>query len=272
MTARLTTTPGHFGELVQGRIGPDGPLALVTLPCNRFQAQVLWRPSRALRIYGVGPRPVRPAQLRKLAQALGVTPRGTFTVTGNMPLGGGAGASTAALAALAVSLAPDAARAEIANACLRVEGATDPLMFDRPEGLLWASRQAQVIDHLPPLPRFDVAGGFVGAPQRTRPTDLNFPDIGDLVDPLKRAFGAGDLPALAEIATTSARRCFSLRGPAGDPSEALLAQTGALGFVAAHTGSARGLLFAPGTMPADIRRQLLDAGLRRVVTFVAGGT
>ena len=25
--------PGHFGELLQGRIGSDGPVALVTLPC-----------------------------------------------------------------------------------------------------------------------------------------------------------------------------------------------------------------------------------------------
>ena len=24
---------GHFGELLQGRIGRDGPVALVTLPC-----------------------------------------------------------------------------------------------------------------------------------------------------------------------------------------------------------------------------------------------
>ena len=24
---------GHFGEWLQGRLGPDGPVALVTLPC-----------------------------------------------------------------------------------------------------------------------------------------------------------------------------------------------------------------------------------------------
>ncbi|TMV63484.1 propanediol utilization protein, partial [Thioclava sp. BHET1] len=31
---------GHFGELLQGRLGPDGPLALVTLPCPPLAARV----------------------------------------------------------------------------------------------------------------------------------------------------------------------------------------------------------------------------------------
>ena len=29
----MTCVPGHFGEWLQGRLGPDGPLALVTLAC-----------------------------------------------------------------------------------------------------------------------------------------------------------------------------------------------------------------------------------------------
>ncbi len=47
--------------------------------------------------------------------------------------------------------------------------------------------------------------------------------------------------------------------------------TGALGHVIAHTGSARGLLFAPGTIPSLARALLASHGFRRVISFQAGG-
>ncbi|TCP38104.1 hypothetical protein EV662_12129, partial [Rhodovulum marinum] len=31
--ARRACVAGHFGEFLQGRLGPDGPVVLVTLPC-----------------------------------------------------------------------------------------------------------------------------------------------------------------------------------------------------------------------------------------------
>ncbi len=271
MTGLLSSASGHFGELLQGRLGPDGPLVLTTLPCARFQSQVQWLPSRALSLRGVGPQSVRPDQLRQLARALDVSARGVFTLQSNMPLGGGAGASTAALTAVSRMLKPEAAGQEIAQACLQVEGATDPLMFDRSGQLLWASRRAQIIDCLPPLPRMVIAGGFYGTPQRTCPEDQNFPDVGDLVEPLTQACQTNDLTRLAHVASESAQRCLALRGPMNDPTANLMERTGALGMVIAHTGSARGLIFAPGTLPADIRPVMLKAGLRGLVTFSAGG-
>ena len=69
----------------------------------------------------------------------------------------------------------------IARACVAAEGASDSLMFPRAERLLFAPRLGQVLRPLPALPRFVVAGGFLGPGQRTRAEDEDFPDIADLV-------------------------------------------------------------------------------------------
>ena len=37
---RTARVQGHFGELMQGRLGREGPLVLVTLPCPAFTATV----------------------------------------------------------------------------------------------------------------------------------------------------------------------------------------------------------------------------------------
>ncbi|GGE60628.1 propanediol utilization protein [Actibacterium pelagium] len=271
MTIRRAQVYSHFGEILQGKLGPNGPVALVTLPSCAFQAEARWSPSPGLRLTGTTPRAVTPTQLRQLAKALGTVARGQFLVRVNMPLGGGAGASTASLSTLAKLIAPEAMPDEIAKACVSVEGASDPIMYRAPGRLLWASRRAKVLDHLPPLPRFDVVGGFFGQPERTCPANELFPDIADLTPELSKACGKSDPSALADIATESARRCLALRGRSNDPTDDLIARTGALGMVIAHTGSARGLIFAPGTVPANIKPVLLDAGLRGLVTFKAGG-
>ena len=45
---------------------------------------------------------------------------------------------------------------------------------------------------------------------------------------------------------------------------------GALGHLRAHTGSARGLIFAPGTAPAGVADALRAAGLAQVPVVVGG--
>lgn len=139
--------------------------------------------------------------------------------------------------------------------CLALEAASDPLMFACPARLLWASREGRVLDRLPPLPRVEVLGGVFGPPRRTEPRDTSFPEIGDLVQDWK--VSAGNLAALA---SQSARRCLSLRGPAEDPTEALARRLGAAGFALAHTGSARAPLFAPGNVPPGAGQVLQGAG------------
>lgn len=262
LTAR---TAGHFGELIQGRIGENGPVALVTLPCPDLCVTAQFQPDRHLRLFSQQ-RLITPAQARTFLTGLNGA-FGRFRLHAQMPAGGGAGASTAALVALAQLACRGATAKEIAQACIATEGASDPLMLPRPERVLWASRRAQVLAQLPPLPRFDVVGGFFGPPRRTRSVDHNFADVSDLV---ARWQSVPDLETLAQVASLSAQRNLALRGPAQDPTENLAKRLGAVGHVIAHTGSARGLIFAPGTVPPSAKSALRQSGFRQVFQFRAG--
>jgi uncharacterized protein involved in propanediol utilization len=208
----------------------------------------------------------------------GGPPRGRLILSADMPAGGGAGSSTATLLAVAAVHAAAAgaalpAPAELACLCLGLEGATDPLMHPDPGRLLWASRAARALADLPPLPALEVVGGFQGQASRTDPADLDFADISDLVAAWSPAAARGDLPALAALATESARRnTLRRRGPPLDALLDLSRRSGALGIVAAHTGSARGLLFAPGTGHPEATLAALRAmGLHRTRHFRLAG-
>lgn len=254
---------GHFGEWLQGRLGAQGPLALLTVACPALHVTA--------RRLGDGcfalcqqPQLLDVAQAAAMLTRLGVAP-GRFELRASMPPGGGAGASTAALVALARAAgAPEAA---IPAACLAAEGASDPLMLPRPDGVLWAAREGRSLGPVRVLPQAEIVGGFLGAPQRTDPADLRFPDVSDLVARLHRL---GGLPELAAIASASAERTTALRGPAEDPTAALAQRLGALGHLRAHTGSARGLIFAPGTVPAGCAAALRAAGVSQVLRFTTG--
>lgn len=255
---------GHFGEWLQGRLGPEGPLALVTLACAARGVHAERLGDGPLQIEGTPP-VISDARARLLFEALGVPAGGRFTLRPDLAPGGGAGMSTAALVALARLVGRDGA--EAARACLAAEGASDPLMFDHPDRLLWASRRAQVLRRLGPVPRCEILAGFWGPPLRTDPQDLLFPDIADLVE----AWDSADLAGKARLARLSAARCTALRGPSDDPTAALADHLGALGFARAHTGSARALIFAPGGVPAGAEAATASAGLTGVFRFVTGG-
>ncbi|MCC0064368.1 MAG: biphenyl 2,3-dioxygenase [Defluviimonas sp.] len=214
---------------------------------------------------------MEPARAVRFLETLGLRIDGKVTIAAEMPVGGGAGASTAALVALARVAGHAGPPPALAAACVRNEGASDPLMFPRPERLLWASREARIVEGFPALPRMEVVGGFFGPNRRTVAADARFPDIADLVDRWRTAAGAADAPALAALASDSARRTLALRGPSGDPTEALAERLGACGFAIAHTGSARALLFRPGTSGKTAESELIRAGFRQVVRFTVGG-
>ena len=252
----------HFGALVQGRIGPSGPVALVTLPCPVLWAEVRVAPSKGFSVCQPS-RVVAPARVHRLIGALGLRARGKFHLSLNMPAGGGAGASTAALMAQAAAVEPLA----IVQAVLAEEGASDPLLFAAPERVLWASRRGRVLADLPALPRFEVLGGFFSPGQRTDPGDHDFPDISDLL----AEWPGADLATMARLTSHSARRTLALRGPQGDPTEALARRQNALGFTIAHTGAARGLIFPPGSVPKATAADLRAQGFSRITRFRCGG-
>ncbi len=258
---------GHFGEWLQGRLGPEGPVVLVTLPCERLGASISLERAD-------GSRPDIPSPLSAsvtcaFLRALGVeTPEAGIEVVADAKPGAGAGMSTAMLLALARAIGIGASPEALANACLVAEGAVDPLMMDSPETLLWASREARALHSMPRPPAFAVVGGFLGAPTQTVPEDSRFSDISDLVPSWMAAAEAGDRIELARIATDSAERTTALRGPTDDRTAALAQDLGALGWCRAHTGSARGLLFEPGGVPAQAEDRLRAEGYADVLRFV----
>jgi hypothetical protein len=294
--------PGHFGEWLQGRLGPRGPVVLVTLVC----------PSRGVRATleaGGAPGIDDPASLigacraRRFLAALGRGLPGRVRLSPDLPPGGGAGMSTAALVALARLLGTEETR--LAAACLAAEGATDPLMCPAPDAVLWAPRRAAALRGLPRPPAAEIVGGLLGPPERTDPADTRFPDIADLAADWAaaaasatgpcaqardrrggRADAAGEVRApgpapaggaarlahLARLAAEAARRTTALRGPRGDPTPALAARLGALGHARAHTGPARALIFPPGEAPAGAEAALRGAGYACVLRFRTGGT
>lgn len=255
---------GHFGEWLQGRLGPQGPLVLVTLACASQGVHAERLGDGPLSIAGAPP-VIAPEQARRCLAALGVPAEGRYGLRPDLAPGGGAGMSTAALVALARLVGFDGEKA--ARACLAAEGASDPLMWPAPDRLLWASRRAETLRRFGPVPSCEVLGGFWGPPLRTDPADLRFPDVQDLVADWDDA----DLAGKARLASLSAMRCTALRGPAGDPMAALARRLGALGHARAHTGSARALIFAPGTVPQGAEKVLGAAGLTGVLRFVTGG-
>ena len=262
---------GHFGELLQGRLGPNGPVVLVTLPCAALGVRGAITAGQGVSLTPATTRLLPEIRARDLLTALDLPLSGRLSLAAEMPPGGGAGVSTAALVALARLAGWQGDPLALARACVATEGASDPLMLDHPARLLWASRRAEIRETLPPPPAMEVIGGFYGAPTRTDPEDENFPDIADLVPLWRAACSANDLAAAARLAATSANRCLSLRRTQTDPTASLAAGLGALGHVIAHTGAARGLIFAPGQVPPEAKARLEQAGMTGVLQFHAGG-
>ncbi len=254
---------GHFGEWLQGCLG--GEVVLVTLACPVRGASVGLRDAPGLvlddpaGVFGA-------ARAGALLAALGLPVAGQITAQTDMPPGAGAGMSTAALVALA--RAAGAEYHAIARACLQVEGAVDPLMLPAPDACLWAPRMARSRRPLPPPPEAAILGGLWGGPVITDPADQRFPEIADLIETWARA---PDLPAAAALASQSAARTTALRGPDADPTAALAARFGALGWARAHTGAARALIFPPGAVPPDAEAEMQRAGYSHVLQFRTGG-
>ncbi len=67
-----------------------------------------------------------------------------------------------------------------------------------------------------------------------------------------------------------AAKALAARATGPDPTEDLARSLGALGYAIGHTGPARALIFAPGTLPPHSRALLREAGLRQLVQFHLG--
>ncbi|EKD59929.1 MAG: hypothetical protein ACD_54C01045G0001, partial [uncultured bacterium] len=101
MRRAVVRVAGHFGELLQGRIGRNGPVALVSLSCPALRVSASLLPQKELTLHGAGQRLLTPQRARALLTHLGLAQPGRILLRAEMPVGGGAGASTAALVAVA---------------------------------------------------------------------------------------------------------------------------------------------------------------------------
>ena len=261
---------GHFGEWLQGRLGPDGPLALISVPCPLFHCDAMVEDAEVTSFQGHGIA-LNADQMETLLGRLDVSLPKRITVQSTIPVRAGLGASTASILSVIKALSGDTLSVDqTARICVEIEGATDPLMFDQFEGLLWASRSATLIERLPAPPKFEIGGGRWGQGLATDATDLKFPDIADLVVSWRDAVAHGSHEKIASLATESADRTTTLRGPQDDPSQEIARELGALGYVRAHTGSARGFLFSPDQAPANALTRLAEAGLTNTCKFLTG--
>lgn len=258
--------PCHFGEWLQGRMGPHGPVALVTLLPRNLYLQARRHPAPHLsaqlhRTGGTG------LDLSRFLRDLDLPRRDRFILHPPFPAGMGAGISTASLLAIARLAGFRGPPEALARACIAAEGASDPLMFPFPDRLLWASRQGRILAHLPPPPRMQLLAGLYGPARPTRAEDSDYDDISDLVASWRAAPGAS---ACAALARESARRCLARRGPADDPTELLARALGAEGWAISHSGAARALIFAPGPIPRHAPRLAREAGWRDIRHLTTG--
>lgn len=269
------TVNGHMGELLQGRIGQNGPVALVTLPIPRPVVRVSLVSNGGFAVhFANGARTVSGQQMAGLIRRLtGAAPLGQWVVQSLIPPGSGSGTSTATL--LGVSEILGAATrnpAKLAEMLVAIEGASDPLMFPAPERILWASRLGKSLAILPILPRTHVVAGLAGTGTRTDPKDEKFADISDLIAPWASACEAKNRAEIGRLTTISAERNITLRGGASlEPLLKIAQRHGAIGVSAAHTGSARAILFSPGNgNPEAAARDMILANMRKIVQFSAG--
>lgn len=265
------TQPCHFGEWLQGRLGPQGPVVLVTLLPEGLALTASMRASDRLSVSCTamaGPFPAPVPALQRFMADLGLPATGAFTLHPAYAPGLGTGASTASLIAMARLAGFQGPPDALARACVAAEGASDPLMYPQADRLLSASRQGCVMAHMPPVPRAELVTGFFGPPLPTKASDEDYDDITDLIEGWK---GCATLAGFAAVATESAARCRARRGPADDPTAAIAKALGALGWTTSHSGAARALVFAPGTVPAHAEAACRKAGLRDVARMVTGG-
>lgn len=260
--------PCHFGEWLQGRLGREGPVALVTLMPRLWgmQAQMRRGPLTTCRFGGGSGRLPLPL-MRRFLQDLDLPATGRFHLRPSFVPGSGTGMSTASLLAVAALAGYRGTVLRLARACVAAEGASDPLMFRGPDRLLWASREARLLSVMPPPPQAHLLAGFWGPPEPTRAADNGYADIADLVRAWARA---PDLAGCAALASESAARCQALRGPQDDPTAQLARDLGALGWARSHSGPARALIFTPGQAPPAGLQALRAAGLRDVRVMSTG--
>ena len=248
---------GTFGELLQGALPDGGREFLVTLPIARYSTASFTarRGSREIVVYP--PEKEKSGRLAKeLMGVLAPGSGGLLRVESELPDGKGCASSSADMVATAraveAACGASFSRSFLARAMAAIEpsdGVMYPgiVSFYHREGVL-----RKFLGHLPPLTIVGLDEGgevdtveFNGRSKAFGPAHRA--EYGDLLVGMERAVARGDLRALGEISTRSA--VLNQRVLPKAHLNLMLEvrrRYGALGVVAAHSGTRLGLLFGPG--------------------------
>lgn len=244
--------PGSFGELLQGEL-PGGTGFLVTLPIERgSRARFRLDPADS----HVRVRPPHKAKSSQLARAMltryGVAAGGLLVIDSDLPEGKGLASSTADLVASARAVARAigvALHVTVIESLLRQIEPSDGVMYD--DVVAFHHRDVRLgarLGHLSPLTIVGIDEGgevrtvdfnrlpmaYSAAEQRT---------YAQLLSALSAAVRRIDVETIGAVATRSAelnQRACPKRTL--DEMSAICAETGALGVVAAHSGTVLGIL------------------------------
>mgnify|MGYP000564920683 CR=1 FL=1 len=281
---RQVSVYGHFGEIIQGVSLKYSTVVLVTLPCSKVITCASFKKvsNSSLIIRGAGMQE-RKAALCALMEMNMLGCGGILTVHSDVPACSGLGVSTMSILATVRAVGKSvgyvfSARQE-SDICKYVEQASDPLMYNAPGQILWASRKMYICELLGAIPSVVVVGAVDGKGHFTDPKDEDFPYVDDLYVLLKQGVTLGCYRTIGEVATESAS-LNQQRNPRphwGSFIE-IAKDTGAVGISVAHTGSAISLLFPLYKYMmghVDHIKQayyaILEEGLFPIVFCVVGG-
>ncbi|WP_394617109.1 kinase [Lentzea sp. JNUCC 0626] len=258
---------GTFGELLQGALPDDGPDFLVTLPIARWATATFAYEST---LDGVEVFPATKTKARRVAEAVLARFRGgggSLRLSGSLPEGKGLASSSADLvataravaAALGVDMPP-----RLVEDLLRGIEPTDGVMY--PGAVAFEHRNVALLAELGDLPPMTIVGideggsvdtvAFNRIPKNFTPRERD--EYARLLDETRIAVGSGDVAAIGRVATRSAHLNQRLcRKRTLTAMTALSAEVGGVGVVAAHSGSAIGLLI-PNDV-ANFRGRLAEA-------------
>lgn len=260
---------GTFGELIQGALPPYGRDFLVTFPVARWShARFRPEPGAALRVEPADRTKSATLAARMLASH-GLPPGGLLTLRGTLPVGKGMASSSADLVASARAIA-DAYHlvcepVEIEDLIRDIEP-SDGVMYDG--AVAFCHREVRLLAAFGPLPRLTVIGVDEGGVIDTVafnkvPKAYTLDDMYEYEIMLADAYDAvksGDAAALGELATRSARMNQRLVPKRLlDPALDLSRRFGALGVVAAHSGTALGVLLSDDDPAYDAKLKSLFA-------------
>ncbi len=267
MIINSSTISGHFGEFIQGRFDRDGSIVLITVPNLEHKATVVCTPD-PFKVEQIVTQSKPKELVSKVFYTLNHSPKGQFRISLDMPECYWLGSSTAARVGLFLSINPDLSPEFLAQSCINQEGASDPLMFSKPEKLLWAPRQGKIIRNLPKLPRIMCSGGLFGILQRTDPLDLDLQIISDLITEWE---SLDKIPIkIGEICSDTSDRTLKLKGHDDVSTKKIRKELGALVYSIVRTGTVRNFIFPHVSVPKKVKNFLEKARFMDVRQFSLG--